>query len=155
MTHRVLVPSITALTASLVVPAHAHDATQRSPVESALELGVGVCLAAALVLYASGVARMWRRAGVGRGISLPAASGHLAGWIVLAASLFGPLDAIAQQSFAAHMVQHELLMVVAAPLLVLGRPLGAWSWAFAARARRRIGYTLSLHDALPNRKSVV
>jgi len=26
------------------------------------------------------------------------------------------------------MVQHELLMVVAAPLLVLGRPLEAWAW---------------------------
>jgi putative membrane protein len=37
------------------------------------------------------------------------------------------------------MVQHELLMVVAAPLLVLGRPLEAWTWALAPPWRVLIG----------------
>jgi putative membrane protein len=36
------------------------------------------------------------------------------------------------------MVQHELLMIVAAPLLVLGRPLAAWTWAFALQQRRSL-----------------
>jgi cytochrome c oxidase assembly factor CtaG len=43
--------------------------------------------------------------------------------LVLAASLLSPLHAASEQLFAAHMVQHELLMVVAAPLLALSRPL--------------------------------
>jgi putative membrane protein len=42
----------------------------------------------------------------------------------------------AERSFAAHMVQHELMMVVAAPLLVLARPLEAWAWALPNGARR-------------------
>ena len=37
------------------------------------------------------------------------------------------------------MVQHEMLMVVAAPLLVLGRPLAAWTWALPAAWRPRVG----------------
>jgi putative membrane protein len=43
------------------------------------------------------------------------------GLVVLAAALVSPLDAAAHRSFAAHMVQHLLLMLVAAPLLVWGR----------------------------------
>jgi cytochrome c oxidase assembly factor CtaG len=34
-----------------------------------------------------------------------------------------------ERSFAAHMVEHELLMLVAAPLLVLARPVGVALWA--------------------------
>ena len=128
--------------AALVVSAHAHDFSRVSTLAAALELAIATCLVVALALYAGGVARMWQRAGVGRGIGMPAAGCYLAGCIVLAAGLFGPLDAIAQRSFAAHMVQHELVMVVAAPLLVLGRPLGAWAWAFAPRARQSIGAAL-------------
>jgi putative membrane protein len=37
--------------------------------------------------------------------------------------------ALADCSFAIHMVQHELLMVVAAPLLVASRAFEAWAWA--------------------------
>lgn len=88
-------------------------------------------LAAALALYAAGVRRLWRRAGRGRGISFADVARFAAGWLVLAAALLSPLDALVERSFAAHMVQHELLMVVAAPLLVLARPLEAWTWALA------------------------
>jgi putative membrane protein len=37
------------------------------------------------------------------------------------------------------MVQHEFLMIVAAPMLVLGRPLGVWVWSLPAGWRRRTG----------------
>jgi cytochrome c oxidase assembly factor CtaG len=86
-------------------------------------------LAASAALYALGTARLWRRAGRGRGVSLAAAACFGAGWAVLAAALASPLDRAAEASFTAHMVQHELLMAIAAPLLVLGRPLEAWSWS--------------------------
>jgi putative membrane protein len=39
----------------------------------------------------------------------------------------------------AHMVQHELLMVVAAPLLVLGKPLEAWRWVMPLRTPKLPG----------------
>lgn len=44
------------------------------------------------------------------------------GLAVMALSLVSPIHQMGGTLFTAHMVQHELLMTVAAPLLVLGRP---------------------------------
>jgi putative membrane protein len=46
----------------------------------------------------------------------------VAGWIVVAVALFSPLHEASEQIFSAHMIQHELIMALAAPLLVLARP---------------------------------
>lgn len=94
---------------------------------------------ASALLYARGVAVLWRSAGRGRGIRIAQAARFAAGWAALAAALLSPLDTLAEHSFAAHMVQHEALMVVAAPLLVLGRPLEAWAWALPAAWVRALG----------------
>ena len=84
---------------------------------------------AAAALYALGVRRLWRRAGKGRGIRIADVARFVAGSATLALAFFSPLDTLAPRSFFLHMVQHELLMVVAAPLLVLSRPLEAFAWA--------------------------
>lgn len=86
-----------------------------------------------------GLVRLWRRVGRGRGISVTEVCAFAAGCLAIVAALVSPLDAMGGVLFSAHMVQHELLMIVAAPLLVLGRPLAAWTWAFPARWRGRIG----------------
>ena len=109
---------------------------------AALEPVLCVFLAAAAAVYVTGLVRVWRRAGIGCGIRLREAICFLSGCIVLAWASFGAPDAFARGSFAAHMAQHELLMVVVAPLIVLGRPLGAWSWALSKVARRGIGKAL-------------
>ena len=57
---------------------------------------------------------------------------------MLALALLGSLDDWAHRSFAARMLQHEALMLIAAPLLVAGRPLAAWTWALAPEFRRRV-----------------
>lgn len=92
-------------------------------------------LAASAGLYTAGVTRLWRNAGAGRGIRRIEVARFSAGWLLLAATLAPPVDALTERSFAVHMVQHELLMVVAAPLLVLSRPLLAFAWALPAGAR--------------------
>jgi putative membrane protein len=92
-----------------------------------------------LALYLRGVRILWRKAGRGRGIRFAHVARFGAGWVVLAAALLSPLDALAERSFAFHMVQHELLMVVAAPLLVTGRPLEAWAWAAGPAVDRALG----------------
>ena len=46
--------------------------------------------------------------------------------LLCAIALFGPLDAWAKVSTAAHMTQHMLLMVLIAPMWVLSRPLPQW-----------------------------
>ncbi len=95
-----------------------------------------VAIVLGALLYAWGVVALWRKAGVGRGIRRAQLLNFALGWAALAASLLSPIDAWAERSFAVHMIQHELLMVVAAPLIVLGRPLEAWTWALSGPARR-------------------
>jgi cytochrome c oxidase assembly factor CtaG len=43
------------------------------------------------------------------------------GWVMLAVALAPPLHELAESRLWAHMVQHELLVLIAAPLLALGR----------------------------------
>jgi cytochrome c oxidase assembly factor CtaG len=109
--------------------AEAHAATGGNDATAAFDVVLVVLLAASALLYARGAAALWARAGFGRGIRIGDATRFALGWLMLALALLSPIDALAERSFALHMVQHELLMVVAAPLLVLGRPLEAWSWA--------------------------
>lgn len=89
--------------------------------------------------YALGVHRLWRNAGRGRGVSVLQALAFWGGWLSLLVALVSPLDPLGGRLFSAHMVQHEMLMVVAAPLLVIGRPLAAWTWALAPAHRRTLG----------------
>src|SRR5215218_1332425 len=90
-----------------------------------------------LVVYVSGLARAWRSAGYGRGIQRSEALAFAAGWIIIAAALSPLVDEPAETWLFAHMVQHELLMVVAAPLVAAGAPLIALLWAVPGGYRRR------------------
>ena len=44
------------------------------------------------------------------------------GWTTLVVALVSPVDTLGEVLFSAHMIQHELLMLIAAPLLILARP---------------------------------
>ncbi|WP_225768543.1 cytochrome c oxidase assembly protein [Inquilinus sp. Marseille-Q2685] len=91
------------------------------------------------LLYAGGVARLWRRAGPGRGVGSGQTAMFAAGWLALAVALVTPLHALGERLFTAHMVEHEVLMVLAAPLLVLSRPIGAMLWGLPQGWRRSLG----------------
>jgi putative membrane protein len=58
-----------------------------------------------------------------------------AGWLAVALAIASPLHAMGAALFSAHMVQHEILVTIAAPLLVLGRPIVALAWARPASWR--------------------
>jgi putative membrane protein len=98
-----------------------------------------VLLAVSAFGYLLGLRRLWASAGAGRGVAPRQAAAFALGWLALAAALVSPLDPLGHRLFSAHMVQHELLMVVAAPLLVLGRPLATWTWALSPMQRRVVG----------------
>ncbi len=83
----------------------------------------------------AGVAPRWRKAGVGRGIAFSNLIFFLTGLLTTAVALLSPLHHAAERLLWAHMVQHELLMVVAAPLLAASRPLEAFAWALPAAWR--------------------
>jgi putative membrane protein len=95
---------------------------------SGWDVAVFVSLAGVAAMYAVALVRIWRRVGVGRAVRWWEALAFWAGWAVLLVALSPYLHALSQTSFAAHMTQHELLMLVAAPLIVLGRPLVAALW---------------------------
>jgi putative membrane protein len=82
-----------------------------------------------LAVYAIGLARVWRNAGFGRGIRPVEGLAFATGWLTLVVALSPPLDEWSDRWLAAHMVQHELLMVVAAPLIAVSAPLVALLWA--------------------------
>jgi len=90
-------------------------------------------------LYTRGLDRLWLRAGADRGIRRWEAASFAAGWLALAVALVSPLDALGGVLFSAHMAQHEVLILIAAPLLVLGRPLAPLLWALPRRGRLRVG----------------
>jgi cytochrome c oxidase assembly factor CtaG len=92
----------------------------------------------ALVVYFLGVARLWAAAGRGHGISAGRAACFGIGIAVALLALVSPLDRLSDSLFAAHMSQHELLMVVVAPLIVLGRPFTGYVWALPLRQRVRV-----------------
>ena len=96
-------------------------------------------LAASAALYAIGVTRLWRRAGRERGVRVWQVGCFAAAWLLLAAALVAPLHWLGGRLFTAHMIEHEILMTLAAPLLVVARPVGAILWALPADWRRRSG----------------
>jgi cytochrome c oxidase assembly factor CtaG len=93
-------------------------------------------LGLAIVVYALGLWRLWRFAGYGQGIRPTQALAFASGWLSLVVALSPPLDGWSDEWLAAHMVQHELLMVVAAPLIAYGGPVIGLLWAMPARLRR-------------------
>ncbi|HEU5078925.1 MAG TPA: cytochrome c oxidase assembly protein [Opitutaceae bacterium] len=79
------------------------------------EPGVVLPLFVAGALYAAGLSHMPKR------LKRDAVYFY-GGWLLLFVALVSPIHRLGAWLFSVHMTQHELLMVGAAPLLVLGRP---------------------------------
>ncbi len=63
----------------------------------------------------------------------------LAGWLSLFFALTSPIHELGEQLFSAHMLQHEILILVSAPLIAAAHPGATCLWAFAPRQRGNIG----------------
>ncbi len=92
-----------------------------------------------VAVYATGLARLWRGAGVGRGIGAWQAAAFGVGALALVAALLSPLETASGMLLSAHMTQHMLLAFVCAPLLAYGAPGMAAFWALPPGGRRALG----------------
>lgn len=86
----------------------------------------------AVLLLALTAALYWRGTNIQRRRSLADRAQFIrkqyffwGGWFTLVVALATPIDTLGEQLFSVHMIQHELVMVVAGPLLVLARPTSA------------------------------
>jgi cytochrome c oxidase assembly factor CtaG len=130
-----------ALALAAPLRAHVTGSFRDEPLGWSWEPSIWLPLLAALLVFGTGWLRLYRRASNGHPLRRKVLL-FAAGWTILSAALLSPLHAAGERSFAAHMVEHELLMLAAAPLLVLSEPLGIMLWAFASGGRRALG-TLS------------
>jgi putative membrane protein len=94
------------------------------------------------VAYFVGAVRLRRLAAVRPAIGGQQMACYAGCFLTLLIALGSPLAPLSDLLFSAHMTQHELLMIVAAPLLVLARPLVPVLWALPPRIRLRAAATL-------------
>jgi cytochrome c oxidase assembly factor CtaG len=118
----------------MLASAHAGEPLAPHDLWSAWEFNPGVVipLVLAAVLYARGAQRH-------AGLTRLQQTCFWAGWLSLAAALISPIHPLGEALFSAHMTQHEILMLISAPLFVLARPLVTFLWALPMNWRRALG----------------
>jgi len=94
-----------------------------------LEPSILIPIALTTLIYLWGMRNVWRQAGLGRGITMRQSLGFLGALLALFVAFVSPLDALSEVLFSAHMVQHMILMLIAAPLFVLCNFPLAFLWA--------------------------
>jgi putative membrane protein len=97
--------------------------------------------------YIGGTARAWGAAGRGRVITNWHLGWFAAGLVTLLAAALPPLDTLSEQSFAAHMLQHQLILLVAPILLSLANLPAAFAWLWPTAWARSLGRTSAMTTA--------
>jgi len=93
------------------------------------------------VAYTLGWWRLWRQgARIARKSKL---AFYYAALTAICSALLSPIDILGSFLFTMHMIQHELLMMVAVPLLLLANPLPVILWGLPRRLRYDLGSLLT------------
>jgi cytochrome c oxidase assembly factor CtaG len=93
--------------------------------------------------YLAGSALLWLRSATSsRAVRSYRALAFIGGWFTLGGALVSPLHWLGEHLFTFHMIEHEILMAVSAPLLVLARPIGMLLWSLPRRSRVSVGRLL-------------
>src|SRR5436305_6739495 len=94
-----------------------------------------VPLGLALLIFVTGWVRLSRRAS-----ARPSGTGlFLSGWTVLTLALVSPLHEAGERSFTMHMIEHELIMLVATLLLASSNAGGILAWGLPRPLRQALG----------------
>lgn len=118
----------------MAVLAHPGEARQPHDLWWAWRFDPGVLIPLLIsgFLYARG-------ARVVRGVTVRQQIWFWVGLLTVVIALVSPLHPLGEVLFSAHMAQHEVLMLIAAPLLVLSRPFVAMLWGLPFAWRRTAG----------------
>jgi len=92
----------------------------------------------AAIVHLAGRWRL-RRRGATHLISPWRTAAYLAGLLVIWVALTSPIDVLSGQLFYMHMIQHLLLVMVAAPLLLLADPMPIMLWGLPDALRLEVG----------------
>jgi putative membrane protein len=82
---------------------------------------------------------LWRRAGTEHGLRKRHYSSFFGALLAFVIAFVSPLDALSEILFSAHMVQHMILLLVAAPLLVMSDFPLAFLWALPRYSAQGLG----------------
>jgi putative membrane protein len=69
---------------------------------------------------------------------------YVVSWLSLAGALVSPLHWLGERLFSFHMIEHEIIMAISAPLIVLSRPVGTLLWSLPRRFRIKAGRVMRL-----------
>lgn len=119
--------------ALLASPALAHGRHEHG-VGWTLDPLLVVPLGLTLIIYVLGWVRLSERSS-----TPPRAGLFLSGWTVLTLSLVSPLHAAGERSFTMHMIEHELIMLVATLLLAMSKSGAVMAWGLPRPLRLSLG----------------
>jgi cytochrome c oxidase assembly factor CtaG len=138
---------IAAITAGLLASgaAHAHELPPDvSGARWTLDPWIVLPLIVFGFTYGVGALVLLRRRARGPGAGLWQVAACTAGWLSLIAALVSPLHWLGERLLSFHMIEHEILMAISAPLLVIARPVGTLLWSLPRRVRLSIGRWMRL-----------
>lgn len=113
-----------------------------------VEPSVWIPLAFSIFIYGWSSYHVWKRAGTGRGITNRKWISFLSAILAVIMALMSPLNALSDVLFSAHMAQHLILILVAAPLLVLSDFPVSLMWALPSSKAKAISQGLNQSQAL-------
>jgi putative membrane protein len=123
--------------------AHGLDSDRTGP-DWTFDSWIVVPLTAFALAYAVGVVRLGLRTRYSRTRVNRRGLAATAGWLTLAGALVSPLHWLGEHLFTFHMIEHEIVMAISAPLIVVARPLGVLLWGLPTILRRRLGRLATL-----------
>lgn len=122
----------------------------------AIRPGILLIFIALGIFYTLGWIRLRSKSKANKGVTVWHLVAYLTALLLLIIALMSPLDVLGGQLFYMHMIQHLLLTMFVAPLLMLANPLPFVLWGLPTKLRQTAGRGLSklLSKNAPFRKQL-
>lgn len=121
-----------------VGPAAAHGGEPHAGLDWTIDPWIVTPILIIAVLHGAGTLRLWQRRKRFSARLIASVGLFWLGVAVMVIALVSPLHELGEHMFTMHMIEHELVMIVAAPLLALARPVGLLLWGLPKKARHQV-----------------